>query len=139
MTHPQTEPADGCTEQHLADDDRGERARRLWQRKGAGRNRHHREAIQDQRRGVVRQSLALEDDEDAARQSELARDCQRRHHVRRRDNGAEQEADAPWQPDQIMRRGGDREPGDGDHVYAAGRKSQAGGQNGGRARWAALD
>ena len=41
--------------------------------------------------------------------AEPAGDRQRRHHVRRRDNGAEQEADAPGQSDQVMRRGGDRE------------------------------
>ena len=83
-------------------------AGRLRQRKHAGRNRRHREAIQDQRGGVVGQALALEHHQDPARQPELAGDRQRRHHVRRRDDGAEQEADIPRQPDQIMRRGGDR-------------------------------
>ena len=90
-------------------------AGRLRQRKHPGRNRHHREAIQDQRGGVVGQPLALKDDEDAARQPELAGDRQRRHHVGRRHDGAEQEADVPRQPDQIMRRGGDRAGGE-DHA-----------------------
>ena len=46
---------------------------------------------------------------------ELARDGERRHHVGRRDDGAEQEADAPGQPEQVMRRGGDRAGGE-DHA-----------------------
>ena len=85
------------------------------QRKHPGRNRRHREAVQDQRGGVVGQALALEDDEDPARQPELAGDRQRRHHIGRCDDGAEQEADTPRQPDQIMRRGGDRAGGE-DHA-----------------------
>jgi len=80
-----------------------------------GRDRHHREAIQDQRGGIIRKPLALEDDEDPPRHAELAGDGERRHHVRRRDNGAEQEADVPRQPDQVVRRGGDREGGE-DHA-----------------------
>ena len=115
MAGPQAEPAYRGAEQHLAGDDGGELAARLRQRKRAGRNRHHREAIEDQRGGVVGQSLALEHDQDAARQPELAGDRQRRHHVRRRDDGAQQEADIPRQPDQVMRRGGDREGGE-DHA-----------------------
>ena len=80
-----------------------------------GRDRRHREAVEDQRGGVVGEPFALEHDEDAARHAELARNRQRRHHVRRRDDGAQQEADAPGQPDQVMRRGGDREGGE-DHA-----------------------
>ena len=109
------EPADGDAEQHLADDDGGEGAGRLRQREQPGRDRRHREAIEDQRGGVVGKPLALEHDENAARHAELAGDRQRRHHVGRCDDGAEQEADAPRQPDQIMRRGGDREGGE-DHA-----------------------
>ena len=89
------------------------------------RNRHQREAVEDQRGGVVGQPLALEDDEDPARHAELAGDRQRRHHVRRRDDGAEQEADIPRQPDQIMRGGGHREGGE-DH--AADRQQDDGAQ-----------
>jgi hypothetical protein len=74
---------------------------------------------------TAKRSLALEDNQDSARQPELAGDRQRRHHVGRRDNGAEQEADVPRQSDQIMRRGGDREGGE-DH--AADRQKDDGAQ-----------
>ena len=115
VPRPQAEPADRGAEQHLAGDDGEEGAAGFRQRKHSGRNRHHREAVQDQRGGVVGEPFAFEDDENTARQPEPAGDRQRRHHVRRRDDGAEQEADIPRQPDQIMRRGGDREGGE-DHA-----------------------
>ena len=95
---PQAEPADREAEQDFAGEDRREGARGFRQRERAGGDRHHREAIQDQRGGVVGEALAFEDHQDAARQPELAGDRQRRHHVGRRDDGAEQEADAPRQP-----------------------------------------
>jgi len=70
------------------------------------------------------------DDEDAAR----AARCLRARsspaappHVRRgATNGAEQEADAPRQPDQVMRRGGDRE---GRENHAADREQDDSGAN----------
>src|SRR5258705_10917 len=40
VAHPQAEPADGRTEQHLTDNDGRERAGRLRQRKGGGGKRH---------------------------------------------------------------------------------------------------
>ena len=92
-----------------------EGAGRLRQREHSGRNGRHREPVEDQRGGVVGQPFALEHDEDAARHAELAGNRQRRHHVRRRDDGPQQEADAPGQADQVMRRGGDREGGE-DHA-----------------------
>ncbi len=58
-------------------------------------DRHHREAIEDQRGRIVGEPLAFQHHQNAARQADLARDRQRRHHVRRRDDGAEQEADRP--------------------------------------------
>ena len=92
----------------LADQDGGEGAGGLRQRERAGGDGDDREAIQDQRGGIIGEALAFQHHQHAARQSELARNRQRRDHVRRRDDGAEQEADAPGQPDQIMRGGGDR-------------------------------
>ena len=111
MAHPQADPAHRHAEQHLAGNNGGELACGDRQREHSGRNRGHREAIQDQRRGVVRQTLALKHHDNSARQSEPSRDRQRCDDVRRRDNGAEQESDAPRQADQIMRRGRNRDRG----------------------------
>src|SRR5215203_3598921 len=107
MAKPQTGPAHRNPEQHLERNDGRELACRLWQREYAGRNRRDREAIDDQRGRVVGEALTLEHDKDPARQSKFAGDREWRDYVRRRDDGAEQETDAPRQSDQIMHGGGD--------------------------------
>ena len=89
-------------------DDADEHAGRLRQRERARGDRDHREAVEDQRGGVIGEAFALEHDQDAAGNAEPARDRQRRHRVGRRNDRAEQEADIPAQPDQVMRCGCDR-------------------------------
>ena len=96
-------------EQDLADDDDREGAGGLRQREQPGRNGGDREPVEDQRRGVVGKPFALEHHEDPARHAQFPGNRERRHHVRRGDDRPQQEADAPGQPDQVMRRGRDRE------------------------------
>ena len=115
MALPQREPADRDAEQQFAGDDEAKVPAACGSENSPVDDRRHREAVEDQRGGVVGEPFALEHDEDSPRQAELARDRQRRHHVGRRDDGPEQEADAPWQPDQVMRRGRDHEGGE-DHA-----------------------
>ncbi len=112
MPRPQREPADRDAEQQFAGDDGAEGAGGLRQREQPGRDRRHRETVEDQRGGVVGEPFAFEHDENSARQAELARDRQRRHHVGRRDDGPQQKADTPGQSDQIMRGSRDHQGGE---------------------------
>ena len=89
------------------------------QRERAGRDRDHREAVEDQRGGVVGKAFALEHDQDAAGNAEPAHDRERRHRVRGRHDRSQQETDVPGQPDQVMRRDGD---GRGREDHAADRE-----------------
>ena len=66
-----------------------------------------REAIKNEGGGVIGQSFALENDEEAPRQLHPAGDRQRRHRVGWRDDGAQYEADRPWKAQQPVRRRGD--------------------------------
>ena len=108
LAQPQAEPADNDPERDFAEQDEDERSGGGWQRKRAGRDRQHREAIEDQRGGVVGEAFAFEDDENPMRQMQPLGDRQRRDHVGWRDDGAEHEADAPGQAEQRVRRSGDR-------------------------------
>ena len=74
------------------------------ERERAGRDRDDREAVEDQRGGVVGEAFAFEHHQEPPRQAEPPRDGERRHHVGRRDDGAEQEADRPWPAEQVMQR-----------------------------------
>ncbi len=73
-----------------------------------------REAVKDQRRGVVSEAFAFQHQQEPPRQPQPARHGQRRDHVRWRYDGAEQEADRPGQADQVMRRHCDRAGGEDD-------------------------
>ncbi|MEY9454031.1 hypothetical protein ABIG07_002979 [Bradyrhizobium ottawaense] len=99
----------------------GERQREMPDHDGG-----QREAVEDQRCGIIGKPLTLEDDQEPPRHVEPARDRERRHHVGRRDDGAEQEADGPGQADHIVRggrhhrcgedHGSDREQHDGTQI-----------------------
>jgi hypothetical protein len=102
----------------LAHDDGAERAGRLRQRECAGDDGGDREAVEDERGRVVGEPFAFQHQHDAARQAEPARDRQRRHHVGRRDDGAQHEADRPVELEQIMRRR--RHRAGGEHHAAEG-------------------
>ena len=80
----------------------------------AGRDRHDREAIENERGGVVGEAFALQHHENAPRQRQPPRDGERRHHVGRRDDGAEHEGHAPLPAEQVMQGGGDRAGGEHD-------------------------
>ena len=105
---PQHQPTDRDPPENFPRHDGGEHCRGLTERKCAGADRGYREAIQDQRGRVVRQPFAFEDDQNAPGELQSARDGERGHRVRRRNDGAQQESHRPRQPQQIMRHGGDR-------------------------------
>ena len=110
----QHQPADADPPHEFAGDDRAERDRRAAERKRPGAHCGHRETIEDERGGVVRQSLALEHEEDALGKLQPARDRQRRDRVGRRDDRAEQKADRPGQGQDELRGGGDGDRGEND-------------------------
>ena len=109
------EPADANAPHDLARDDGGERSRRPRSNENdAGAHRRDREAVEDERGRVVRQSFALENDEEAPRKLHAPRDRQRRDRVGRRHNGAQDEADRPGKAQQPMGRRRDRDRGEHD-------------------------
>ena len=82
------------------------------QRKRAGAHGDDGEAVEHERGRVIGEAFAFQHDDQPARQSQLAGDGERRHHVGRRDDGAEQEADRPVEVEQVMRGGRDRAGGE---------------------------
>ncbi len=77
-------------------------------RECAGRDRDDREAVEDERGRVVGEPFAFEHDQEPARQAKRARDRERRHHVGRRHDRADQEADRPGQIEHVVCGGRDR-------------------------------
>ena len=106
IVHPapqaQHQPADADTPEDFADDDGDERSRGLTEREHAGAHRGDREPIEDERGGVVGQSLPFEHDQDAPGKLHPAQDRQRRHGVRRRDDRAQHETHRPRQAEEPM-------------------------------------
>ncbi len=115
--HMQHRPADDDPPENLADHDDDERSRGMAKGKRAGADRDDREAVEDQRGGVVRQSLAFEDDGEAPGKLHAADDRERRHGVGRRDDGAQDEADRPGKAEEGVRRPGDRHRGEHDAAH----------------------
>ena len=68
---------------------------RLRRRKRPGHGGGDREAINDDRRGVVDHAFALENGLNLSRHSQRAHHRQHRHRIRRRDDGAERERCRP--------------------------------------------
>jgi hypothetical protein len=114
VPQPQAEPADGDAEEQFAGDDDDERTRGLDQREGAGAHRQNGEAIENQRRGVVGEALAFENDENAPRQMQPPGNGQRRDDIRRGNDGAEHEADGPGRAEHVVHRRGDGAGGEDD-------------------------
>ena len=102
---PEAQPADADAVGDFADDDDDEGPGGLERRERAGDDGGDGEAIEDQRGRVVGEAFAFENDEQAPRNVERPRQRQRRDHVGRRDDGAEQEAHRPWPAEQPMDRG----------------------------------
>ena len=67
------------------------------------------EAIEDERGRIVRQRLAFEDDDEPAGELHSAGNGKGGDGIRRRNDGAEKEADRPGKIHDPMRRGGNRE------------------------------
>jgi hypothetical protein len=116
IAHPiaqqQAGPADEQAVGDLADEDHHELAGRDAQREHAGRDRGDREAIQDQRGGIVDETFALQHDQHASRQPQASGDCERCDCIGRRDDGAKQEAETPRQAAEVMHRDRDRGRGE---------------------------
>ena len=87
----QAQPADADAVADLAHHDEGEGSERLTEGEQASAYGGDREPVKDQRRGVVREALAFEHNDEPARQPETAGDRQRRDNVGRRHDGAEHE------------------------------------------------
>ena len=84
------------------------------ERKRSRAHRHDREAIKDERRRVIGQPLALENDDQAPWKLHALRDRQGRHRVGRRNDGAQDEPDRPGKAQQEMGRRGDGDRGEHD-------------------------
>ena len=108
------EPADANSPDDLPCNDRHKAAGGRDERERSRAHRHDREAIKDERRCVVRQSLAFEDDEEAPWKLHSPGDRQRRDGVGRRNDGAQDEADGPGKAQQEMCRRGDGDRGEHD-------------------------
>ena len=100
----QAEPADGEAPDDLAHDDGGEGAGCFAEGEAAGTDRDDREAVEDQRGGIVGDAFAFQHQQEPARQPQPARERERCDRVGRRYDRAEQKADRPGQPDHVMRR-----------------------------------
>ena len=97
--HPRDEP-DEETRQDPAQDDPTSAGQEELRQHGppgehAGHRRTHRQAVDEQRRGVVEQALSLEDDQQPVRRPELSQDCRRRGRIGRRHDRAERERRSP--------------------------------------------
>ncbi len=108
---PQTQhqPTDADPPEDFAGDNDSERSDRVGEREYASADRGYREAIEDERGGVICQPFAFEDDKDSPRKLQSASDRERRHSVRRRNNGAQYEAHRPSETQQPMGCRGDRD------------------------------
>jgi hypothetical protein len=103
----QAQPADRDAIQDFADDDERKRARRFLKREHASDGSGDGKAVENQGSRVVGEPFSFEDHEEPPRQPEPPRDRQRCDHVRRRNNGAEQESDRPIEFEHVMRSGRD--------------------------------
>jgi hypothetical protein len=116
----QAQPADRDAIQDFANDDEREGAGGFLKRERAGHGRGHRKTVQDQGSRVVGEPFSFEDHEEPPRQPEPPRDRQRCYHVRRRNDGAEQESDRPIEFEHVMRSRRDR--AGGEHHAAEGKQ-----------------
>jgi hypothetical protein len=110
----QHQPADADAPEDFADDDGNERARRLTERKRTGAHGGDREPIQNERGGVVGQSLPFQNHQDAPGKLHSAQDRHGRHCIGRRDNRAQHESHRPRQAEEPMGRRRDRHSGEHD-------------------------
>ncbi len=114
----QAEPADANSVNDFADHDQREGAGGLRRRKRAGAHRQDREAIEDQRGCVIDETFAFQHDQQPAWQAKPPDDGERRHHVGRRNDGAEHESNRPFHADQVVH--GGRHRAGGEHHAAEG-------------------
>jgi hypothetical protein len=91
----QHQSADRESPDQLAGDDCQERADCMTDREQLAANGSDGEAVEDQGRGVVRQAFPFQDDAEATRQVQAARDCQRRDRIRRRNDRSQYESNLP--------------------------------------------
>ena len=95
VDHPQREPPERRTDDDAAGHREQERRRNRADGKAMGSNGADREAINQQRAGVVQQALALEDRQDAMRWTQLAQHGGGGRGIGRRDDGAERNRRRP--------------------------------------------
>src|ERR1700674_5008991 len=90
---PQTQhhPSNPDSPENFAGDDRGECSHGLAERKYTDAYGADREAVENERSGVICQPFAFEDDDYSSGDLRTASDVKRRHGVRRRDNCAQYE------------------------------------------------
>ena len=88
VSQAQADPADADAIGDLADHDRTESSRRFRKRERAGADGGDRETVEDERGCVVRKPLPFEHDNKPPRQTEPARQRERRDHIRRRYDGS---------------------------------------------------
>ena len=108
MAQTEAEPAHRNTEKNFTDDDRDECSGGGRERECARADGKHREPVQDQGSGIVRESFAFEDDKNAMGQLQPFGDGERRHDIRRRYDCAEDEAYTPWEAERVVRGCGDQ-------------------------------
>jgi hypothetical protein len=89
LLHLGRQPAGGESNSDAARGDEKKLHARLPERKGPGQHGGHRETERDERRGVVHQALAFEDDNDLAGHPQIFSHRQGGHGVRWRNEGAE--------------------------------------------------
>ena len=94
---PQTQyqPTDADSPENFANDYGSKHSRGLPKRKYASAHRDDSEAIEYERGRIIRKPFAFENDEDPPGELHSASNRERRHHIRRRNNGAQYEADWP--------------------------------------------
>ena len=117
MPQPQHHPTDADPPEKLAGENGGKHADRSAEGKCADAHGRDREAIEDQRGSVIREAFAFEDDGEASRKLHSARDGERRHGVRRRNNGAQSKAHRPGEAQQPVGRRCNREHRERDASY----------------------
>ncbi len=99
----QAQPADGDAVKNFPDDDHRKGAARLRQRECAGCRRCNGESVENERCCVVREPFTFENHKKAPRQSEASSNGERRNRIGRSDDGSEQEADRPFELQNVMR------------------------------------
>jgi hypothetical protein len=102
------EPADGQADREPAESVHDEAQARLPEGEASGHDGRQRDLVEDQGRPVVREALALDHREQAARRPEAPEDRGGRDRVGRRDDRAEDEGHLPVEPDHRVRHDGDR-------------------------------